>query len=70
VSVPVYFTGFARPDTRRLMAGQAGKTTFAREIAAKDFSDTVYLNWDLPKDKKSPWKSRALALRSRGPALD
>lgn len=37
-----------------ILAGprQAGKTTFAREIAAKDFSDTVYLNWDLPKDKR------------------
>ncbi|MBI5024524.1 MAG: ATP-binding protein [Candidatus Omnitrophica bacterium] len=37
-----------------ILAGprQAGKTTFAREIAAKDFSDTVYFNWDLPKDKR------------------
>jgi predicted AAA+ superfamily ATPase len=36
-----------------MLAGprQSGKTTFAREIAAKDFSDTVYFNWDLAKDK-------------------
>lgn len=37
-----------------ILAGprQSGKTTFAREIAAKDFSDAVYFNWDLPKDKR------------------
>ncbi len=36
-----------------MLAGprQAGKTTFARDIVAKDFSDTVYFNWDLAKDK-------------------
>ena len=36
-----------------ILAGprQSGKTTFARNIVAKDFSDTVYFNWDLPKDK-------------------
>lgn len=31
---------------------QAGKTTFARDIVAKDFSDVVYFNWDLPASKK------------------
>ena len=37
-----------------ILAGprQSGKTTFAREIVAKDFSDTIYFNWDLPKDKR------------------
>lgn len=37
-----------------MLAGprQSGKTTFAREIAAKDFSDTIYFNWDLAKDKR------------------
>ena len=37
-----------------MLAGprQAGKTTFARDIVAKDFTDTVYFNWDLPKDKR------------------
>jgi len=37
-----------------MLAGprQSGKTTFAREIAAKDFSDIVYLNWDIDKDKR------------------
>lgn len=37
-----------------MLAGprQAGKTTFAREIAAQDFSDIIYLNWDLPGDKR------------------
>jgi len=37
-----------------MLAGprQSGKTTFARDIAAKDFSDTVYFNWDIAEDKK------------------
>jgi len=37
-----------------MLAGprQSGKTTFAREIVAKDFSDYVYFNWDLAKDKQ------------------
>lgn len=37
-----------------MLAGprQAGKTTFAREIAASDYPDTVYFNWDLAADKK------------------
>jgi len=37
-----------------MLAGprQSGKTTFARNIAAPDFSDTVYFNWDLAKDKR------------------
>lgn len=37
-----------------MLAGprQSGKTTFAREIVSKDFSDTVYFNWDLAKDKR------------------
>ncbi|MDQ7826853.1 MAG: ATP-binding protein [Candidatus Eremiobacteraeota bacterium] len=37
-----------------MLAGprQSGKTTFAREIVAKDFADTVYFNWDLAKDKR------------------
>jgi predicted AAA+ superfamily ATPase len=37
-----------------MLAGprQSGKTTFAREIVARDFSDTIYFNWDLPKDKR------------------
>lgn len=37
-----------------MLAGprQSGKTTFARYIAAKDFSDTVYFNWDIAKDKR------------------
>lgn len=37
-----------------MLAGprQAGKTTFARDIVAKDFSDVIYFNWDLAKDKK------------------
>jgi predicted AAA+ superfamily ATPase len=36
-----------------MLAGprQSGKTTFARGIVAKDFSDTVYFNWDIAKDK-------------------
>ncbi|MDI6759141.1 MAG: ATP-binding protein [Candidatus Omnitrophota bacterium] len=37
-----------------MLAGprQSGKTTFARDIVAKDFSDVIYFNWDLAKDKK------------------
>ena len=37
-----------------MLAGprQSGKTTFAREIVARDFSDSVYFNWDLAKDKQ------------------
>ena len=37
-----------------MLAGprQSGKTTFAREIVARDFSDVVYFNWDLAKDKR------------------
>jgi predicted AAA+ superfamily ATPase len=37
-----------------MLAGprQSGKTTFAREIVATDFFDTVYFNWDLAKDKQ------------------
>ena len=37
-----------------MLAGprQAGKTTFARDIVAKDFPDVIYFNWDLAKDKK------------------
>ncbi len=37
-----------------MLAGprQAGKTTFARNIVAKDFLDTIYFNWDLSKDKR------------------
>jgi len=37
-----------------MLAGprQAGKTTFARDIVAKDFTDTIYFNWDLAKDKR------------------
>ncbi len=37
-----------------LLAGprQSGKTTFARDIAAKDFQDIVYFNWDIDSDKK------------------
>ncbi len=36
-----------------MLAGprQSGKTTFARDIVAKDFADTIYFNWDLPADK-------------------
>ena len=36
-----------------MLAGprQAGKTTFARDIVAKDFTDVIYFNWDLAKDK-------------------
>ncbi|MBI3288037.1 MAG: ATP-binding protein [Elusimicrobia bacterium] len=36
-----------------MLAGprQCGKTTFAREIAAKDFADVIYFNWDIAKDK-------------------
>jgi uncharacterized protein len=37
-----------------LLAGprQSGKTTFARSLAAKDFSDVIYFNWDRPEDKR------------------
>lgn len=37
-----------------MLAGprQSGKTTFARDIVGKDFSDTIYFNWDLAKDKR------------------
>jgi len=37
-----------------MLAGprQSGKTTFACEIAAKDYSDTIYFNWDIGKDKR------------------
>jgi uncharacterized protein len=37
-----------------MLAGprQSGKTTLAMKIVAKDFSDVVYLNWDLPEDKR------------------
>ncbi len=37
-----------------MLAGprQSGKTTFARDIVAKDFSDTVYFNWDISEDKR------------------
>ena len=37
-----------------LLAGprQSGKTTFARDIAAKDFQDIVYFNWDIAADKR------------------
>ena len=31
---------------------QSGKTTFARDIAAKDFPDVVYFNWDIAEDKR------------------
>lgn len=37
-----------------MLAGprQSGKTTFARDIAAKDFSDIIYFNWDIAEDKR------------------
>lgn len=37
-----------------MLAGprQSGKTTFARDIAARDFSDIVYFNWDIAEDKR------------------
>ena len=37
-----------------MLAGprQSGKTTFAQNIVAKDYLDTVYFNWDLPQDKR------------------
>lgn len=37
-----------------MLAGprQAGKTTFARDIVAKDYLDTIYFNWDLAADKR------------------
>lgn len=31
---------------------QAGKTTFAREIAGRQFKNKIYFNWDIIKDKK------------------
>jgi uncharacterized protein len=36
-----------------MLAGprQAGKTTFAQDIVSKDFTDTVYFNWDIAEDK-------------------
>ena len=37
-----------------MLAGprQAGKTTFARDIVAKDYQDTIYFNWDKATDKQ------------------
>src|SRR3989338_8715306 len=37
-----------------LLAGprQAGKTTFAKDIVAPDFKDTIYFNWDISTDQK------------------
>jgi len=37
-----------------MLAGprQSGKTTFARNIAARDFQDVVYFNWDIAQDKR------------------
>ncbi len=37
-----------------LLAGprQSGKTTFARDIVAKDFKDIIYFNWDIDGDKR------------------
>ncbi len=37
-----------------LLAGplQSGKTTFARDIVAKDFRDIIYFNWDIAADKR------------------
>jgi len=37
-----------------MLAGprQSGKTTFACEIVARDFADTIYFNWDIAKDKR------------------
>lgn len=37
-----------------LLAGprQSGKTTFARDIVAKDFIDIIYFNWDIDSDKR------------------
>ncbi|MBU4293877.1 MAG: AAA family ATPase, partial [Actinobacteria bacterium] len=43
------------PDKSLIMLSgprQSGKTTFARDIAAKDFSDVVYFNWDIAEDKR------------------
>ncbi len=43
------------PDKSLIMlAGprQSGKTTFARDIAAKDFQDVIYFNWDTASDKR------------------
>ena len=42
------------PDKSLIMLSgprQSGKTTFARDIAAKDFPDVIYFNWDIAKDK-------------------
>jgi len=42
------------PDKSLIMLSgprQSGKTTFARNIAAKDFPDVIYFNWDIAKDK-------------------
>lgn len=42
------------PDKSLIMlAGprQSGKTTFARDIAARDFQDVIYFNWDIAADK-------------------
>ena len=37
-----------------LLAGprQSGKTTFARDIVAKDFKDIIYFDWDIDADKR------------------
>lgn len=37
-----------------MLAGprQAGKTTFARDIVAKEYPDVVYFNWDAAADKR------------------
>ncbi len=37
-----------------LLAGprQSGKTAFARDIAAKDFKDVIYFNWDIGSEKR------------------
>ncbi len=37
-----------------MLAGprQSGKTTFAKEIVAKNYSDAIYLNWDQAEDKR------------------
>ena len=48
-----------------MLAGprQAGKTTFARDIVAKDFQDTIYFNWDLAADKQRLIKDPAFFSR-------
>src|SRR3989338_5013897 len=33
-------------------ARQTGKTTFAREIIARQFKNNIYFNWDIIRDKK------------------